>query len=62
MLFSAFLVKFFFFASRCYSFFPVMFVYFPVENTRIIFIFSGSRLGLNFNQVIIYINENNIYL
>ena len=50
------------FASRCYSIFPVMFVYFAVENLKMIMFFSDSHLGLTFIQFSIYLNKNNIYL
>ena len=39
-----------------------MFIYFPVENTRMILFFSSSRLVLIFIQSVICLNENNIYL
>ena len=32
----------FYFASRCYRFFPIMLVYFPVDNTRMVVIFFLS--------------------
>ena len=39
-----------------------MLEYFPVENTGMIMLFSGSHLGLTFKQFIIYRHETSIYL
>ena len=67
-LFAAFLVKVF--ASRCYSFlfFFLLFFFFffflfsgrKYKGDNVFF--SGFHLGLAFNQFIIYLNENKIYL